>query len=145
MSFYLKNNDYDLFDNNFMSNFMKNSFFESNKGLLKTDIEEKDNSYELSVEVPGYNKDQITLSIEKGYLKVVTKVEKINENDKNEKKTKNYIRRERFYGSCSRTFYIGEEYNESNIKASFNNGILLITLPKEVEQPKVEKKNILIE
>ena len=120
------------------------SFRTSNaNGLMKTDIKEKKDAYELSVAVPGVNKEDITVELADGYLNIsaTTKHEKNDEGDDH-----HYIRRERYYGSCSRSFYVGEDVTEEDIKAKVENGILTIDIPKIEKKPEVpEKKVIAIE
>ena len=108
--------------------------------VMKTDIKELDNAYQLDVELPGVKKENVTVELKDGALeiKVVSEVNN-DEKDNNGK----YLRRERFYGSCSRSFYVGEEVKQEDIKAKFDNGVLTITVPKIVEQPKVEQKQLI--
>ena len=136
---YLTNKDYwqdDLFDHLFSdSMFMENN----NKHLMKTNIKETDKAYELEVEMPGYNKDNIKMSLDNGYLTI----EAIVENKENKDEKKHYIRRERYYGSMSRSYYVGENIQEKDIHASFENGVLNIEIAKQ-EPVKEEKKYIQI-
>lgn len=104
---------------------------------MKTDVRENENSYELDIDLPGYKKENVQAELKDGYLTInaATKNEK-DEKDDNGK----YIRRERFYGSCSRSFYVGEAVSEEEIKAKFEDGILKISIPKKDAAPKVEEK-----
>lgn len=124
MSNYLRrHDDFDLFDNEFFDN-MFNA--RGTKNMLKTDIKENDKAYILDVDVPGIDKENIKISLEHGYLTInATK-----ESSQEEKKNHKYLRQERFYGSCSRSFYVGDVDKEM-INASFNNGVLTIEVPKE--------------
>ena len=110
--------------------------------IMKTDIKEHKDNYSILVDLPGYNKDDIKISIEDGYLTINATMSK-NEEEKEHGK---FVRRERYFGECSRSFYVGEEINEEDIKASFKNGTLKIELPKK-DQKKIEdsKKYIDIE
>ena len=109
--------------------------------LMKTDIKEIDSNIILEMEVPGYKKENISIDFEDGYLTITAN--KISQEENKSNKDKRYIRRERFTGSCSRKFYIGD-INENDIKANFCDGILTLTFPKESK--KVEtKKQITIE
>lgn len=110
--------------------------------LMKTDVRELEKSYELDVELPGYNKEDVKIELKDGYLSVSAETKKSND-EKDEKG--NYIRRERYSGSCSRTFYVGKEINQEDIHAKFENGILKLTFPKESEKQIEEKKYIEIE
>lgn len=102
---------------------------------LKTDIREKEGNYLLDMDLPGFEKQDIHVSIENGYLTV--RAEKKEEKDEKDDKGR-YLRRERRYGSCSRSFYVGD-IDEKSVKAAYANGILTLTLPKE-QPPKIEEK-----
>ena len=105
--------------------------------LNNIDIQEKDGKYLLEVDLPGYDKKDINVSLEDGYLTVSANTNKnVEEKDEN----KNYIRRERQFGSCSRSFYVGD-VNQEDISASYDNGILNISFPKAGKQIE-SKKNI---
>ena len=134
-----KRNDFDLFD----EMFGMDPFFERRDAkLMKTDIKEKGDKYIIDIDLPGYDKENIDLEIEDGYLKVSAKVDKnIDESDEEEK----YIHQERFYGECSRSFHIGKNTKEEDIKASFKKGILTLTIPKEEQKKLEEKKKIQID
>lgn len=133
-----KRNEFDLFDDMF-----GDPFFERKESkLMRTDIKEKGNNYIIEVDLPGYEKENIDLEIEDGYLKVTAKATKnIDESDEEEK----YIHQERFYGECSRSFYVGKEIKEDDVKASFKNGILTLIVPKEQQKQLEEKKKIQID
>jgi len=126
----------------FDDDFFRDDFFDRkdrmNFNLMKTDIREDDKSYLLEVDLPGYSKDDIKIDITDGYLTINAKVEK-EDNDEN----KNYVRRERFTGEVSRSFYVGEDIKEDEVKASFKNGILTLEVPKlSLEDKKKDKKYI---
>ena len=102
----------------------------------------EEDGYEVDVDLPGFRKDQIKIELENGYLTISAEKGL----DKDEDKEGRYIRRERFSGSCRRTFYVGEKLEQSDIKASFKHGILKLTIPKKEETPEVEEnKYIYIE
>ena len=134
-----KRNDFDLLD----EMFGMDPFFEKRESkLMKTDIKEKGDKYIIDVDLPGYEKENIDLEIEDGYLKVTAKVNKdVDESDEDEK----YIHKERYYGECSRSFYIGKNIKEEDIRAAFKNGILTLTIPKEEPKKLEEKKKIQID
>lgn len=113
----------------FFRDFFAPSFFSTNANTatMRTDVTEKENEYLLEVELAGYNKEDIKLSLEDGYLKIEATKTIENSNEENEKR---YIRKERYYGSQSRSYYVGN-IDEKLIKASFNNGILEVSVPKE--------------
>ncbi len=108
---------------------------------MKTDIKEHDDNYELIVDLPGFSKDNINISIENGYLEISAKTT----SDKEENEKGKYLRRERFEGEYKRSFYVGDNITEDEIKASFKNGILKINVPKVKENPKENKKYIEID
>ncbi len=110
--------------------------------VMKTDVHEADNGYEVDIDLPGFKKDEINLSLENGYLSV--SAAKSHNDDKTDKKGK-LIRQERYMGSMQRSFYVGDAITEEDIKAKFEDGVLKLDIPKK-EAPKVpEKKLIAIE
>ena len=126
----------------FDDDFFRDDFFDRkdrmNYNLMKTDIREDENSYLLEVDLPGYSKDDIKIDVTDGYLTINAKVEKEDNED-----NKNYVRRERFTGEVSRSFYVGEDIKEDEIKAKFKNGILTLEVPKvSLEDKKKDKKYI---
>ena len=134
---------FSLFDNMFDDMFRDPFFTNSNNTkLMKTDIQEKDNNYILDMDLPGYEKEDIKAQLKDGYL-TITAQKNTSNDDKDEEG--NYIRRERYCGKCSRSFYVGDSIKEEDIKANFNNGILELTFPKEAEQKEEEMKYITID
>ena len=110
--------------------------------LMKTDVHEQEDQYEVDMDLPGFKKEEISLELNNGYLTV--SAAKGLDKDENDKKGK-LIRQERYAGSMQRSFYVGENLTEEDIKASFKHGVLSLTIPKK-EAPKLpEKKQILIE
>ena len=113
------------------------------QNLLRTDIKETKEGYELVIDVPGFKKDEVRVALKDGYLTV--SAAKGLDKDEEDKKG-HYIRQERYSGAMSRTFYVGEDVKQEDIKAKFENGILSLSVPKPVEQKKVEtSKRIAIE
>ena len=108
------------------------------KNVMKTDVKETDNSYEVDIDLPGFKKDEIEAKLENGYLTITA--EKDLEKDQKEEAGKKYICRERYSGSCQRTFYVGDEIEQDDIKASFKHGILRLDIPKKQPKPQVEEK-----
>lgn len=106
--------------------------------LMKTDIKELDNGYELEIDLPGFKKDELKAELNNGYL-TVSAAKGLDE-DKEDKKTGKYIRRERYAGACQRSYYVGEDITEEDIKASFEHGILTLFVPKKEAKPAVEEK-----
>jgi HSP20 family molecular chaperone IbpA len=111
-------------------------------GLMKTDIRDKDGNYELDIDLPGFKKDEISLSLDNGYL-VISAVKEESDEEKDEKGT--VLRKERYSGAMQRSFYVGEGIDENDVKAKFEDGVLRLTFPKEKEPELPEKKTIMIE
>ena len=111
--------------------------------VMKTDVKEDEHGYELNIELPGYKKENVKAQLNDGYLTISAETNRSNDQkDENGK----YIRRERYCGTCSRSFYVGEDITEEDIKAKFENGILKLTVPKKEAAPEVkENKYIAIE
>ncbi len=127
---------HDLFDEAFDS-FFRPTFFNLDDTAMRTDIREDKNGYTLEIEMPGYNKDNINISLENGYVTVSAKKAEREDDGKSV-----YLRRERSV-SCSRSYYIGD-VEESEVKAKFDNGVLTVLLPKEKEKA-VASHNIQIQ
>lgn len=108
----------------------------NNASVMRTDIKETDKGYELAIDLPGYKKEDVKAELKDGYLTVNAEMRQ-NEDQKDE--DGRYIRRERYYGTCSRSFYVGEEVTQDDIKARFEDGILKLSVPKKEETPKVEE------
>ena len=112
--------------------------------LMKTDIKEFDDKYEVEIDLPGFKKDEVHAELKDGYL--VVSAEKGLDEDEQDKKTGKYLRRERYAGSCQRSFYVGRDITEEDIKAQFQHGMLTLFVPKKEAKPVVEeKKHITIE
>ena len=107
--------------------------------LMKTDIKEKKDGYELEIDLPGFKKDEVQVELKDGYL--VVSAEKGLDEDEKDKKSGKYIRRERYAGSMSRSFYVGEGVTQEDIHAKYEHGVLKLSIPKKEEQKKVEKSN----
>ena len=107
--------------------------------MMKTDIKEKSDGYELVMDLPGFTKDEVQVTLENGYLTV--EAEKGLDKDEKEKETGHYIRKERYAGAMSRSFYVGENVEQEDVKAEFKHGILKLFVPKKEAKPAVEKKN----
>ena len=108
------------------------------KNMMKTDVRETDGSYEVDIDLPGFKKDEISAELKNGYLTI--SAAKGLDKDEKDKKTGNYIRRERYAGSMSRSFYIGDDVSQEDIHAKFENGILQLTIPKK-DAKAVEQNN----
>ena len=134
-----KNRGFDLFDEMFSDPFF--SGHDESK-LMKTDIKEKGDNYVVDIDLPGYEKNEIKIKVENGYLTVHAQVNKSEIQNKEDGK---YIQKERYAGECARTFYIGEDVKQEDIKASFKNGTLTLTFPKSKKEVNDTTKYIEIE
>ena len=130
-----------LFDD-FMDDFMMNRGARSVQNVMKTDIKETDDSYELKIEMPGYRKEDVKAQLKDGYLTISAETDNSSEEKNEEGK---YIRRERYTGAVSRSFFVGKDLTEEDIRARFENGIIHIALPKEAPKKIEENKYIAIE
>ena len=130
-----------LFDDFFDFDYPFRGYQRANtESLMKTDIKEHEHGYELEVSLPGYKKEDIHAELKDGYLTISDEVH-------TPFFSANYFRRERYSGSCSRSFYVGKDITQEDIKAKYENGILVLAIPKK-DQKKVEaeeKKYIAIE
>ncbi|CCY28930.1 MAG: Hsp20/alpha crystallin family protein [Candidatus Faecisoma sp.] len=104
--------------------------------IMKTDIKEHENNYSIVVDLPGYNKEDIKVSVEDGYLTIHATM-----NSENEEKEKGkFVRRERYFGECSRSFYVGDDITTEDIKASYKNGSLKLEVPKKEVRKEIPEK-----
>ena len=130
-----------FFDDFFDAPFKSHAFkpLPSNS-LMRTDVKETEDGFDLEIDLPGYGKEDVKGEIKDGYLTISAyKTDEKEEKDKNGK----YIRRERFSGNCSRSFYVGENVTEEDIKAKFENGILKVFVPKKTKEPEVEERKFI--
>ncbi len=109
---------------------------------MKTDVHEHDDHYEIDIDLPGFQKDELTLNLENGYLTVGAA--KGLDKEHKDKKGK-VIRQERYAGAMRRTFYVGEALTEEDIHAKYENGVLSLTIPKKDQKELPERKSIAIE
>ena len=105
--------------------------------VMRTDVKESAKGFTLDIDLPGYKKEDISAELKDGYLTVSAKT---NEEHEEKEEDGTYIRRERTFGSCSRSFYIGEDIEETEVKAKFEDGILKVFVPKKEIEPKVEER-----
>ena len=112
------------------------------KNLMKTDVRETDNTYELDIDLPGFKKDEVQLDLKDGYLTI--SAAKGLDKDQEDKKGK-YIRQERYAGACSRSFFVGEGIEPQDVSAKFEDGILRVSLPKQVKKELPRNSAIAIE
>lgn len=122
----------DSFDRDFFGGGCNPLYGKHAKNLMKTDIREKDNGYELAVDLPGFSKDEVSVDVRNGYMTI--SAAKGLDKDEDDKYGR-VIRQERYAGSCSRSFYVGDVKPE-DVKAKYESGVLTITLPK-AEQKKL--------
>lgn len=125
--------DFPFYDDKESDKLEKKLYGHRSKNLMKTDVQETENGYVLEMDLPGFSKDEVKASLKDGYLTI--RAEKGLDKEEKDEKTTKYIRRERYAGSCERSFYVGD-VNEADIKGEFKHGILKLTIPKE--QPKKE-------
>lgn len=134
-----------IFTNNFVDD-MFNDMFQmpwgfgqtgAQNGQMSADVQEFDDKYQMELELPGYKKEDIQAELKDGYLTIAAE----HRDDKDEKDSDGkFIRRERYYGKCERSFYVGEDVKQEDIHAAFQDGILKLDIPKVVKVPEVEQK-----
>lgn len=136
-----------LFGENLLDDFFEvptfrglNGFGNSAQNMMSTDVKETDNGYEISMNLPGFKKEDVKGEIKDGYLTISAETNTSNDTKGEDGK---YIRRERYSGSCSRSFYVGEQVTQEDIKAKFTDGVLKIDIPKLEEKPAVEDKHFI--
>ncbi|MBU5472960.1 Hsp20/alpha crystallin family protein [Roseburia sp. MSJ-14] len=144
-----------IFGRNFVDDFFGNSFddmfqemfrtpYNQNEtmGLMSTDVQDMGDYYQLEMELPGYQKEDLKADLKDGYLTI--SAEHKEENDEKDEKGK-FVRQERYTGYCQRSFYVGENITQNDIKAGFENGVLKMAIPKKEAKAVEEKKYIAIE
>ena len=135
-------NLFDDFMNDFTDDFAFPAFADAGKelygkhakNLMKTDVKDTENGYEVDIDLPGFKKEEVKVSLENGYLTV--SAEKETAKDQKEKNSERYICKERYTGACERSFYVGEDLAQEDIKAEFKHGVLKLFIPKK---PTVEQ------
>ena len=135
--------DFPVFDDRAMQKAQKKLYGRHAANMMKTDVKEHDGHYEVDVDLPGFKKDEISLELKDGYL--VISAAKGFDTEEKEKQNKKFVRRERYAGSMSRSFYVGEDIKQEDIHAKYENGVLKLTLPKKEEKKRLEKNYIAIE
>lgn len=137
-------NDFPFYEDKDMKNVEKKLYGKKANRIMKTDIKEKEDGYEIEMDLPGFTKEEIKASLENGYLTI--SAAKGLDKDEKEKDSGHYIRKERYTGACERSFYVGDALKEEDIKGEFKHGILKLFVPKKEAKPEVEnKKYIAIE
>lgn len=135
------------FDDRGFENLEKKLYGHRAKNIMNTDIREHDTGYEMTVDLPGFSKDEVSIELQNGYL-VISAAKGFDKNEaenEDEAKQGNYIRRERYAGACQRSFYVGDAITYEDIKAKFRHGILTIDIPKQDRKQLEQKKYIAIE
>ena len=127
-----KNNNWDLWEDLFNDPFFSNN----DSKVMRTDIKENKDNYDIMIDLPGYEKENIKIDVEDGYLNITAKMD----SDYEEKDKGKFVRRERYYGECARSFYVGDEVKSEDIKASFKNGTLKLEIPKKEERKSLPEK-----
>lgn len=130
--------DFPFFDDRDEKRAERKLYGRRSKNLMMTDVKETDQGYELEMDLPGFAKDEIRVSLENGYM-IISAAKGLDQDEK-EKASGRYIRRERYAGACQRSFYIGEDITEEDIKGEFKHGILKLFVPKKEAKPAVEQK-----
>lgn len=132
-----------LFTDNFVNDFFDNAFdrtpnlfHATGSTQMSADVKEFKDHYELSLELPGYQKENVHAALKDGYLTIQASREE--NNDEQDEESGKYIRRERYSGTLERTFYVGDDVKPEDIKAKFENGVLNIDVPKVEEKPEVD-------
>ena len=117
------------------------------KNVMNTDIRETDDGYEMEIDLPGFKKEDVTVELDQGYLTISASrgIDKNEAESEEQLKKGNYIRRERYSGSCQRSFYVGATVTNEDIKASFEHGILKLSIPKKAPEQVKANKYIQIE
>ena len=135
------------FDDREFKNLEKKLYGHRAKNVMNTDIKESDNGYEMLIDLPGFAKEDVKVALDNGYLTVSAEkgFDKTEGDSKDEGKKDKYIRKERYSGSCKRSFYVGDALTEQDIKANFKHGILTLTIPKKDTKQIEQNKYIPIE
>ncbi|MBC5708253.1 Hsp20/alpha crystallin family protein [Hungatella hominis] len=131
--------------NNLFDEFFNDPFFndsvQTRTTLMRTDIEDDGTNYIIDVELPGYKKENVRAELKDGYLTIFAETSGSSEDSEG----RNFLRKERYSGSCKRSFYVGSQLRQEDIKAAFDNGILKLTVPKEAPKQIEENHYITIE
>ncbi|MCM1397928.1 MAG: Hsp20/alpha crystallin family protein [Clostridium sp.] len=131
--------DFPVWDDRAMQKVQKKLYGHNAANMMKTDVQEHDDSYEVDIDLPGFKKEELSLALTDGYL--VIKAAKGLDKDEKETKSGKYVRHERYAGSMSRSFYVGEDMKQEDIHAKYENGVLKLSIPKpEQKYPQVEEQ-----
>ena len=131
--------DFPVIDDRAMQKAQKKLYGRNAANMMKTDVQEHDDHYEVDIDLPGFKKDEISLELKDGYL-VINATKGLDKEEKDQK-TQKYVRRERYAGSLSRSFFIGEDVKQEDIHAKYESGVLKLSIPKtEAQKPQVEER-----
>ncbi|MDE7324798.1 MAG: Hsp20/alpha crystallin family protein [Lachnospiraceae bacterium] len=133
----------DFFGFPFRRNYVPSFFGEGEKhtgNFMRTDVKEHDGGYTVSMDLPGFKKEDVKGELKDGYLTITASTNK--ENDEKDEKGR-FIRRERYSGTCSRSFYVGENVTQEEIRAKFEDGVLHLEIPKKEAKPVEEKSRFI--
>ncbi|MBR1780016.1 MAG: Hsp20/alpha crystallin family protein [Oscillospiraceae bacterium] len=133
--------DFPTFDDRPMRQAQRKLYGHHAENMMKTDVRERDDHYELAVELPGFKKEELSLELEQGHLVITAR--KGLDQDTPAPEEGRYIRRERFVGTMSRSFYVGDNVTEEEIGARYEDGVLTLTIPKKVNQPQLPQKKVI--
>jgi len=130
--------DFPVFDDKAMQKAQRKLYGHHAANMMKTDVQEHDDHYEVDIDLPGFKKDELSLELKDGYL-VITAAKGLDKDEK-DKKSGKFVRRERYAGSMSRSFYVGEAVKQEDIHAKYESGVLKLGIPKiEDRKPEVEE------
>ena len=128
-----------VFDDRAMQKAQRKLYGGHAANMMKTDVQEHDDHYEVDIDLPGFQKEELSLELKDGYL--VISAAKGFEKDEKEEKTGKFVRRERYAGSMSRSFFVGKDVKQEDIHAKYESGVLKLSIPKaEVKKPEIEEK-----
>lgn len=135
------------FDDREFKNLEKKLYGHRAKNMMNTDIKEHDTGYEMTIDLPGFSKDEVSIDLQNGYLIISAAkgLDKDEAESEEQAKKGNYIRRERYAGACQRSFYVGDSITHEDVRAKFKHGILTIEIPKKDNKQIEQKKYIAIE
>lgn len=131
--------DFPVLDDKAMQKAQRKLYGRHAANMMKTDVQEHDDHYEVDIDLPGFKKEELSLELKDGYL-AISAAKGLDEDEK-EKKTGKFVRRERYAGSMSRSFYVGEDVKQEDIHAKYESGVLKLSIPKaEEKKPEIEEK-----
>jgi len=130
--------NFPVFDDRAMQKAQKQLYGRHAANIMKTDVQEHEDHYEVDIDLPGFKKDELSLELKNGYL-TINAAKGLDKNE-TEERTGKFVRRERYAGSMSRSFYVGDHVKQEDIHAKYESGVLKLSIPKEDRRPQVEEK-----